>query len=97
MAFQSIARLANGAWKAFDRRNPMNKIIPLCPKCEKPLTSVNKGYITVVESGGPSDDRGAIGFACPTCRTLLGVMPDLESQIGAVESLLQDLPGQLGQ
>jgi hypothetical protein len=41
----------------------MNKIIPFCPKCEKPLTYVNQGYLTVVESGGPSHDGGAIAYA----------------------------------
>jgi hypothetical protein len=38
----------------------MNKIIPLCPKCEKPITYVEQGYLTVVASGGPSYEQGAV-------------------------------------
>ena len=75
----------------------MNKIIPFCPKCQKPLTHVDRGYVSVVHVGAHSEDMGAIAFSCPHCRTLLGLLPDLESQVGAVESLVQDLPSQLGQ
>jgi hypothetical protein len=92
-----VVGLKNGTGKAFDVLNTMNKIIPICPKCQKPITYVNQGYLTAVESGGPSYDCGAIAFACPECRTLLGVIPDLPSQIGEVESLVQGLPDQLGQ
>jgi hypothetical protein len=94
---ESIGRLAKRSRKAFDIQNPMNKIIPFCPKCQKPLTHVDKGYITVVESGGPSDDTGAVGFVCPSCRTLLGITPDLEPQIAAIDERVLDLPSRLDQ
>lgn len=61
-----------------------------CPKCDKPLTSVNIGDLNGVV--GLQTKWLCVGYACPACHTLLSVQIDpIAIKTDTIAELVQDL------
>jgi phage FluMu protein Com len=63
-----------------------------CPKCEQIITNVDLELGPVGNSVTGPLASGYVAI-CPRCRTVLGVMPDLDS---IVKKVLEKLTGQKG-